>query len=56
MQLCYLTNTTKSEEGFLGLGMTITAPMKLLMAVIFAYGYKQALCAVRGQEEVDLPW
>lgn len=53
MHLCYLTNTTKSEEGFLGLGMTITAPMKLLMAVIFAYGYKQALCAVRGQEEAD---
>ena len=53
MQLCCLPNTTKSEEGFLGLGMTITTPMKLLMAVIFAYGYKQALCAVRGQEEAD---
>ena len=53
MQFCYLTNTTKLRRGFLGLGMTTTAPMKLLMAVIFAYGYKQALCAVRGQEEAD---
>ena len=52
MQFCDLTNTT-NEEGFFGLGMTILVPMKLLMAVIFAYDYKSALCAVRGQEKAD---
>ena len=53
MQFCYMTNITNLRRAFLVFGMTITAPMKLLMPVNFAYGYKQALCAVRGQEEAD---